>query len=104
MALTPDAKKLLADSIGELRSKLLVAVHDEADRRYRLSVALKDAGLDEAHHRRRERLEAWLDERARAEKPKDAKERKALKQRFLAQAEKEAAATLVNRLVLLRQL
>lgn len=104
MALTPEAKKLLAETIRSLRSKLLLAIHDEADRRYRLSVPLREAGLDEAHGKRRERIEAWIDEHARAQKPKNAKELKVTKDRLLAQAEKEASATLINRLVLLRQL
>jgi hypothetical protein len=104
MALTSEAKKLLAETIRSLRAKLLLALHDEADRRYRLSVPLRDAGLDEAHRKRRARMEAWVEEHARAQKPKNAKELKAAKERLLAQAEKEAAATLINRLVLLRQL
>jgi len=62
------------------------------------------AGLDETHRRRRERIEAWIDERARATKPKNKTELKATTERLLALAEKEAAATLVNRLVLLRHL
>jgi hypothetical protein len=112
MPLTPDAKKLLAETIRGsaqdpekgVRARLLRAIHDEADRRYRLSVPIGEAGLDEAHRRRRERIEAWIDERARATKPKNKAELKATKDRLLAQAEKEAAATLVNRLVLLRHL
>jgi hypothetical protein len=111
MSLTPEAKKLLAETIRGttqdpekgIRARLLRAIHDEADRRYRLSVPIGEAGLDEAHRRRRERIEAWVDERARAAKPKTT-ELKATKDRLLAQAEKEAAATLVNRLVLLRNL
>jgi hypothetical protein len=112
MPLTPDAKKLLAETIRGsaqdpekgLRARLLRAIHDEADRRYRLSVPIGEAGLDEAHRRRRERIEAWIDERARASKPKNKAERLATERRLLAQAEKEAAATLVNRLVLVRHL
>ena len=112
MPLTPEAKKLLAETIRGsaqdpekgVRARLLRAIHDEADRRYRLSVPIGEAGLDEAHRRRRERIEAWIDERARASKPKNKTELKATKDRLLAQAEKEAAATLVNRLVLLRHL
>src|SRR5262249_3456326 len=116
MSLTPEAKKLLAETIRGtaqaaekgLRARLLRAVHDEADRRYRLAVRIEEAGLDEAHRRRRERIEAWIDEQARAslrKKSKDSKkELEAAKARLMAQAEKEAAATLINRLVLLRQL
>ncbi len=110
--LTPEAKKLLAETIRGtaqspekgLRGRLLQAIHDEADRRYRLSVPIAQAGLDEAHKKRRQRIEAWVDERARATKPKNKAEHKATAERLLAQAEKEAAATLINRLVLLRHL
>ena len=104
MPLTPDAKKLLAETIQEIRQRLLRAIHDEADRQYRMSVPLREAGLDETHRRRRERIEAWIDERARATKPKNKTELRTTTERLLAQAEKEAAATLVNRLVLLRHL
>ncbi|MEY4580801.1 MAG: hypothetical protein RL701_5504 [Pseudomonadota bacterium] len=69
MSLTPEAKKLLAETIRSLRDKLLRAISDEAERRYRLSVPLQKAGLDEAHSRRRERIEGWLDELARAQNP-----------------------------------
>src|ERR1700722_4316490 len=111
MPLTSDAKKLLAETIRGtaqdpekgLRARLLRAIHDEADRRYRLSVPPKDANLDEAPRRQRERLQAGIDERVRPAKVKES-EKKATAARFLAQAEKEAAATLVNRLVLLRHL
>ncbi len=112
MTLTSDAKKLLAETIRGtqqdpekgLRARLLRAIHDEADRRYRLSVPIGDAGLNEANRKHRERIEAWIDERARATKPKNKTALKVAKDRLLTQAEKEAAATLVNRLVLLRQL
>jgi hypothetical protein len=112
MPLTPDAKKLLAETIRGaaqdpetgIRARLLRAIHDEADRRYRLSLPIGHAGLDEVHRRRRERIEAWIDERARAGKPKNKGELAELRERLLGQAEKEAAATLVNRLVLLRHL
>lgn len=112
MSLTPEAKKLLAETIRGtqqdpdkgLRARLLRDIHAEAERRYRLSVSTANANLDEAHRKRRERIEAWLDERARAGKPKNSAEHKAATDRLLQQAEKEAAATLLNRLILLRQL
>ncbi|HEY4014316.1 MAG TPA: BREX-6 system adenine-specific DNA-methyltransferase PglX [Polyangiaceae bacterium] len=112
MPLTPDAKRLLAETIRGtaqdpekgIRARLLRAIHDEADRRYRLSVPIEQADLDEANQRRRQRIESWIDERARASKPKNKTELKSTKDRLFTQAEKESAATLVNRLVLLRQL
>jgi hypothetical protein len=112
MSLNPDAKKLLAETIRGttqapekgLRARLLVAIHDEADRRYRLSVPIAEAGLDETHRSRRKRIEDWLDERTRATKPKNKAEQRATRDRLLTQAETESAATLINRLVLLRHL
>lgn len=110
--LTPEAKKLLAETIRGsqqnpekgLRARLLRALHDEAQRRYRLSVPLEEAGLDELHRRRRERLDAWIAERVRASPAKTKAEVKAVRERLLAQAVKEAAATLLNRLILVRHL
>jgi hypothetical protein len=102
--LTPDAKQLLSTTIRGLRERLLRDIHDEAERQYHLSVGVGQAGLDEAHRKRRERLEAWLDERVRASKPKNDKERKAARERLLQQAVKEAGATLINRIVLLRHI
>jgi hypothetical protein len=112
MPLTSEAKKLLSETIRGtaqnpekgLRARLLRTIHDEADRRYRLSVPVEKAGLDELHRKRRERIESWIAERARASRPKNATERKAVEERLLAHAEKAAAATLLNRLVLLRHL
>jgi hypothetical protein len=112
MALTSEAKRLLAETIRGtaqdpakgLRHRLLEAIRSEAAGRYRLAVPLKDAGLDEAHRRRRERLEAYLDEKTRATKPKNAVEATKTRERLLREAEKEAAATLLNRLITLRLL
>lgn len=101
--LTPEAKQLLSATIRGLRERLLRDIRDEAERRYHLSVPLDKAGLDEAHRRRRERLEAWIDERVRASKAKE-KEHKAVRERLLLQAVKEAGATLINRVVLIRHL
>jgi hypothetical protein len=106
--LTPEAKQALSATIRALRERLLRDLGDEAERRYRLSVSIAQSGLAEAPRRRRQRLEAWLDERVRASGAKDDnrhdKEKQAARERFLSQAIKEAAATLLNRLVLLRHL
>jgi hypothetical protein len=67
-------------------------------------VSIAQSGLAEAPRRRRQRLEAWMDERVRSSGAKNDKERQAARERFLSQAIKEAAATLLNRLVLLRHL
>lgn len=112
MALSSDAKKLLNETIRGsqqdphkgLRARLLRDIHDEAERRYRFSVPVGSAGLDEAHRMRRARIEAWIDERTRAGKPQTRAEEAAAATRLRLQAEKDAAATLINRLVVLRQL
>ncbi len=102
--LTPEAKQALSATIRALREPLLRDLGDEAERRYRLSVSIAQSGLAEAPRRRRQRLEAWLDERVRSSGANNDKERHAARERFLSQAIKEAAATLLNRLVLLRHL
>jgi hypothetical protein len=102
--LTPDAKQLLSRTVRELRARLQRDLHDEAERRYRLSIPPEKAKLPEDLRRKRERLDAWLDERARTANPKNKKEMEAARTRFLGDAVKEAAATLLNRVVLLRHL
>jgi hypothetical protein len=102
--LTPEAKSLLSSTIRSLRERLLRDLRDAAEADYRLSVRARDAGLSEAALIRRRRLEAWLDEQARASGPKDNGERQAARNRYLDQAVAEAAATLLNRLVLIRHM
>jgi hypothetical protein len=102
--LTPEAKQALSATIRALRERLLRDLGNEAERRYRLSVSIAQSGLAEAPRRRRQRLEAWLEERVRSSGAKSDKDRQVARERFLSQAIKEAAATLLNRLVLLRHL
>jgi hypothetical protein len=102
--LTPEAKDKLRRTVRELRERLLRDIHDAAEGAYRLSVPASQAGLGEALRMERARLENWLDERARATRPKDKTAHKAACDRFRLAAEKEAAATLLNRLVLIRHL
>ncbi len=105
MPLTASAKSALSVTIRALRARMLADLHDAAGSSYRLAVLDADkAGLDEGHRIRRARLDAWLDERARSTKPKTKKDHEAARARFRVQAEKEAAATLLNRVVVLRLL
>jgi hypothetical protein len=104
MPLTPEAKRQLSATIRTLRERLLRDLRDAAESRYRLSVSIKHAGLDEEHRKRRERLEAWLEERVRTARPKNDQEQKDARERFFLSAVKEAAATFLNRLVLIRHL
>lgn len=102
MPLTPDAKSRLSTTIRGLRAYLLQALEDNAAAVYRLAVPADKAGLGEAEAVRRGRLEAWLDERARAQGAKTRADLDKARPRFLGDAVREAAATLLNRLVLLR--
>lgn len=101
MSMTSTAKGQLSKTIRDLRTRLLDTLHDETDRVYRMSVSVKDADLDARTRMRRERLEAWMAEQVRAQATtKGAKLRSA--DAFRLEAEKQAAYTLLNRLVMLR--
>lgn len=112
MTLSPDAKKLLAEIIRGtaqspdkgIRDQLLLALGDEAERRYRFQLPIEKAGLDEVHRQQRQRIEDWISERVRATRPKNPADFQDARKRFLSEAIKETAATLLNRLVFLRQL
>ncbi len=107
--LTPEAKAALRNTIGALRADVTRAIHDNVEGLYRLGVEdAERAGLDAPSRIRRARLEAWLDEQVRAEtapaKGDVKKWTKETRERFRHEAELEAAHTLVNRLIVLRQL
>src|SRR5688572_6662157 len=101
--MTPEAKSALSTTIRALRARLLLDLHDATETAYRLAVRARDAGLDETARTRRARLEAWVAEQLRAQ---DAGELKGRKPRtaedFRSEAEKQAAYTLLNRIVILR--
>jgi hypothetical protein len=107
MSMTPDAKSKLSKTIRGtqgsanvgLRGKLLKDLEDETKRRYHLTIKqLSNAGLDEAHTAKRKRLEDWIDEQVRAESGKN----KRTGEDFLIQVVRQAAYTLLNRIVILR--
>jgi hypothetical protein len=100
MPMTSDAKKELSKTIRALRERLLEDLHAATDSAYRLSVRTRDAGLSEAARARRARLEAWVDEQLRAQPAK--KKGPRTREDFRRDAEKQAAYTLLNRLVFLR--
>ena len=104
--ITAEAKGLLSSTIRALRERLLRDIHDAAEGEYRLSLPLARANLPAAQRVRRQRLETWLDERARAlaARTKPRPDPASLRERLRLQAEKEAAATLLLRLVVLRHM
>lgn len=101
MSMTSDAKHVLATTIRSLRARLIEDLHAATETVYRLSVHTRDAGLDEAARARRGRLEAWIAEQVRAQGVTGASRDRASED-FRREAEKQAAYTLLNRLVLLR--
>ncbi len=101
--LSPEAKSRLAAVVRSLRQRLLKDMGDAVQSTYRLALPLEEAGLGEKIERRRRRLEARLDEEARGG-GRGAKETPAqARERHLSGAIKSAAATMLNRLVVLRQ-
>ena len=100
--MSADAKRALSKTIRGLRETLLSRLSDATEATYRLSIEkLAEAGLDEVHRVRRARLEAWLDEQLRAE-PAAPKKSRRTRADFLKTLQKDAASTLLNRVVLLR--
>jgi hypothetical protein len=102
--LTPQAKSHLSTTIRALRERMVRDIRDAAEADFRLSVKAADAGLSEAGRIRRGRLEGYIDERVRAEKPKREKARTELRERVLREEVTKKAATLLNRLVLIRHM
>ncbi|RSM38267.1 BREX-6 system adenine-specific DNA-methyltransferase PglX, partial [Actinoplanes sp. ATCC 53533] len=103
MPMTSHAKRTLSATIRSLRLRLLADLHDATETAYRLLVRAQDAGLDAAGRTRRARLEAWVAEQLRAQQAaKIAHESERSAEDFRREAEKQAAYTLLNRLVLLR--
>ncbi len=95
MPMTSDARKQLSRTIRDLRERLLRDLSGATESAYLLSTHAHGAGLSQAARERRRRLEGWMAEQARASGEEDAG-------RFRLEAEKQAAYTLLNRLVILK--
>jgi hypothetical protein len=101
--LDSDSRKALEETIRRTRGTLPETLKKHTQSRLRLSLSLDKSGLEEPERTVRERFEQWRDERVRALKALDPKaDDKALGERALDLAVHECAATLVNRLVILR--
>lgn len=101
MAMNPEAKRALSTTIRTLRAQLIDDLRVATETAYRLTGNAAAAGLDEAARARRRRLEKWADEQRRAQPRAGAKGSRSAED-FYREAEKQAAYTLLNRLVLLR--
>ena len=102
--MSSEAKSWLSSTVRKLRESLLKGLRDEVESVYRLSIPLSGAELDEAHARRRQRLEAYLDSRGRQTGGGAKETKEAARKRHLGEAVKLAAATFLNRLVVMRQM
>ena len=105
MTMMPEAKSQLSATIRGLRARLLEDLHHAVEGAYRMSVRARDTGLPEVPRTNRKRLEEWIDEQVRIETSPAKKGNigeTALRARFRADAEKQAAYTLLNRLVIVR--
>src|SRR5688572_11590383 len=102
--LTPEAKDALRKAVRTLRAGLVVDFADAAKSEYQLDVSIEKSRLSASRRGRRQRLDAWIDEQVRSAGAERAKGTQAadLRTRFFAQAAREAAHTLLNRLVFLR--
>ena len=98
--LTSEAKSKLSSTVRSLRSRLLGDLHNEVERTYLLAIASGKVRLREAERVRRRRLETWLDVQMRGEKG----DQTIVRRRHLDEAVKLAAATLLNRLVVIKQM
>ncbi|MCC5600691.1 DNA methyltransferase [Nostoc favosum] len=102
--LTPEAKSKLSSTIRALRERLLTDLQNAVESTYRLSItAVSKAGLAEEQRVKRQRLEQWLDEQSRSQ-GKSKKQESEIRDRYLKTAVKLAAATLLNRLIVIKQM
>ena len=99
--MTSEAKRALAKAIRGLRKRLIDDLGEAMEGAYRLSIDAKKASLDEAARVRRARLDGWIEEQVRA---LPAKSKAGAAERLRGDVVKDAAATLLQRLVYLRLL
>ena len=106
--LTPEAKSKLSATIRSLRQRLLEDLQNAGESTFRLSIkAANQAGLTEANRVKRQRLEQWVEMQVRGEtagKKLKEEQRRSIAERQLRSLEKLAAATLLNRLVVIKQM
>jgi hypothetical protein len=105
-SMTPEAKNRLNAVIAGLRARLLTDFRNAAEGTYHLSIPFKKAknGLSEENRVKRERLEKWLDEQTRRRNGKKKAGEEEIRERHYGEALKLAAATFLNRMVMIRHM
>jgi hypothetical protein len=100
MVMTPEAKGQLSKTIRALRTQLLEDFKSANDSTFKYSIRRIDqAKLSEANATRRRRIEEWIAEQVRGEVGKKTKR---TAEDFRRDLEKQAAYTLLNRMLILR--
>ncbi len=102
--MTSEAKAWLASTVRRLREQLLTDLMRELESVYRLGLPAQRAELSAERTAGRARLERWLDEQSRSGSRGGKETLEQARVRHLASAVKLAGATLLNRLVVLRQM
>ena len=107
MPMTAAARSQLNTTIRDLRERLIRELTASASATYQLTLSPTEAQLSEANRHRRARLDAWLDHQLHTEPPKtqsNATLRAQARERHLHTAIAQVAATLLNRLVVIKHL
>ncbi len=100
MVMTPEAKGQLSKTIRALRTRLLEDFKSANESTYKYAIRRIDqAKLSEANATRRQRIEDWIAEQVRGEAGKKSKR---TAEDFRRDIEKQAAYTLLNRMLILR--
>jgi Eco57I restriction-modification methylase len=102
--MTSAAKNWLKKTVRELRERLLNDIRAQVDSSYKLAIKRADAVLTEEQRKKRVRLEEWLEEQVRAGSRGVKEKDEQARERHLSEAIKLAAATFLNRLVVVRQM
>ena len=103
--LTPEAKSKLSSTVRGLRDRLIADLQNAVESTYLLSIPAGRAKLREAEKERRRRLEEdYLDVNVRGEKLGKKDDPEVVRRRHLLAAIKLAAATVLNRLVVIKQM
>lgn len=104
LRMSPQAKTWLSETVRSLRARLLKDLQDGLESTYRMSIPASRADLDQERASKRRRLDAWLDEQARASNRGQKESVAEARSRHRQSALKLVAATWLNRLVVLGQM
>lgn len=102
--MSPEAKRWLSKNVHSLRERLLTDLRGEVDGQYKWQLPLSQAVLTQEQRKKRQRLEAWLSEQACGCSRGLKESEEQARERHLQSAVKLAGATLLNRLVVIRQM